>query len=302
MNMGRPWTVMVALVALGLLVGCAASKQSRNRLDVVTAENIDLRQQQDAAQRQAREAQLAQDRAITELQKEKHQSRQLADELASVEQSALVGEQAVAALQRSQEDNDRNAQRLQALGAEVDRLHRLAQEAKPRPAPVPAQAPDLDWRTPEHLTAFAADLRARLSSAAISLPVEMRTTRDGQQRVAVVLRSAFPAGKDSLSYNMEAVRAVVGVGQLIATSYPGSRVRVEGHTDSDPIKASPFASNEALSLSRARSVKTILVKSGVRESLIETSGHGARNPIASGTTKRAKAENRRVEIYIEQST
>ena len=301
MNMGRPWTVMVALVALGLLVGCAASKRSRNRLDVVTAENIDLRQQHTSAQRQARDAQLAQDRAITELQQEKHNSRQLADDLTTAEQQALAGQAAFDELHRSQEDNNRNAQRLQTLGAEVDRLHKLAQQRKPAPAPAPAPGMN-EWTTPKHLEAFATDLRARLGSAGIALPVEMRTTRDGRQRVAVVLRSAFPAGKDSLSYNMEAVRAVVGLGQLIGASYPGSRVRVEGHTDSDKIRVSHFASNEALSLSRANSVRTLLVKSGVRESLIETSGHGARNPIASGNTKRAKAENRRVEIYIEPST
>ena len=300
MNMGRPWTVVVALVALSLMVGCAASKRSKNRLDVVSAENIDLRQQHTSAQRQARDAQLAQDRAITQLQQEKHSRQQLADELQGAEQQAIAGAQAVDELRRSQEDNLRNTQRLQALGSEVSRLQDLA--SRPKPSPPPAPEPSFRQVPSEHLDAFAADLRARLGGAGIALPVEMRTTRDGRRRVAVVLRSAFPAGKDSLSYNMEAVRAVVGLGQLISTSYPGSNVDVEGHTDSDPIKSSPFSSNEALSLSRARSVRTLLVKSGVRESVIETSGHGARNPIASGTTKRAKAENRRVEIYIEPST
>ena len=300
MDMGRPWTVVVALVALGLLMGCAASKRSKNRLDVVTAENIDLRQQYDSATRQARDAQLAQDRAITELQQEKHQTRQLADELAGVEQEAVAGRQAVDELRRSQEDNRRNAARLEAIGSEVSRLRDLA--ARPKPQPVQAPPANDPWRTPEHLTAFAADLRARLSSAGIALPVEMRATQGGQQRVAVVLRSAFPAGKDSLSYNMEAVRAVVGLGQLIGNSYPGSRIDIEGHTDSDPIRVSNFSSNEALSLSRAQSVKTLLVKSGVREGLMQTTGHGARHPLASGNTKRAKAENRRVEIYIEPST
>ncbi len=300
MDMGRPWMVLVALVALGLMVGCAASKRSRNRTDVVTAENIDLRQQNATSRYQAREAQLAQDRTIIELQQEKHRSTQLGDDLANAEQGALLGREAVTELHRSREDNLRHVARLQAIGAEVDRLRVQARDSKPRPAPAPA--PDMGWKPSPHLDAFAADLRARLGGAGIALPVEMRTTRDGRRRVAVVLKSAFPAGKDSLSYNMEAVRAVVGLGQLISSSYPGSHIRIEGHTDSDPIRKSPFASNEALSLSRAQSVRVLLVKSGVRESLVETTGHGARNPVASGSTKRAKAENRRVEIYIEPST
>ena len=114
--------------------------------------------------------------------------------------------------------------------------------------------------------------------------------------------TASAAPNNSAVPRLIAVRAVVGLGQLISTSYPGSRIDIEGHTDSDPIRVSNFSSNEALSLSRAQSVKTLLVKSGVRESLIQTTGVGARHPLASGNTKRAKAENRRVEIYIEPST
>jgi type VI secretion system protein ImpK len=297
-NVGWPWTVVLALVALGLLVGCAASKRTNSRLDVITAENIDLNQQRDLAQRQAREAQLAHDRAIVGFQEQKHEALRLADELAGVQQDAVLGQQALAELERSREDNQRNAERLEAMVAEVDRLKRLA---KPRPvAPPPEPGPS--WEPSPHLDAFAADVRAKLASAGISLPVEMRTTRDGTRRVAIVLKNAFPAGKDSLSYNMAAVRAVVGLGQLVASSYPTSRVLVEGHTDSDPIRKSPFASNEALSLSRAESVRGLLVKAGVRSDLVETAGHGARNPVASGSTARAKAENRRVEIYIQPGT
>ena len=152
-----------------------------------------------------------------------------------------------------------------------------------------------------HVDAFAADVRARLGSAGINLPVEVRTTRDGQRRVAVVLENAFPPGKDSLSYNMDAVRAVVGLGQLVSASYPGSRLSVDGHTDRDPPRKCPFPSNEALSRARAESVRDLLVKAGVN-GRIEVTGHGARYPIASGNTSRAKAQNRRVEVFIEPST
>ncbi len=90
----------------------------------------------------------------------------------------------------------------------------------------------------------------------------------------------------------------MGLGKLVAESYPGSRVTVEGHTDSDPIKKSKWDSNEALSLARAEEVKKLLRQAGVGDNRVSAVGMGARQPVAKGATDRAKAQNRRVEIYI----
>ena len=79
---------------------------------------------------------------------------------------------------------------------------------------------------------------------------------------------------------------------------PGSRVTVEGHTDSDPIKKSKWDSNEALSLARAEEVKKLLRQAGVGDNRISAVGMGARQSVARGSTERAKAQNRRVEIFI----
>ena len=43
----------------------------------------------------------------------------------------------------------------------------------------------------------------------------------------------------------------------------------------------------------------LISKAGVAESNVTVAGLGARHPIEPGTSKRAKAKNRRVEIYIE---
>ena len=44
-NMGRVVTVAVILIALVVTVGCAASRRTQNRVNVLTAENVDLQQQ-----------------------------------------------------------------------------------------------------------------------------------------------------------------------------------------------------------------------------------------------------------------
>ena len=301
MDRDQVGTVVIAavvLIALVVTTGCAASRRTQGRVNVLTAENVDLRQQSVAAQQQARDAQLAQDRALVELQSEKHRAGQLDQQLGTAEQRAMQGDQALAQLQRAREDQARNAERLAAIAAEVDRVNRMRAEVKP----AVTAPPDMGYRPSPHLDAFAADLRGKLRAASIDLPVEMRTTRGGERRVAEVLANAFPAGTDSLADNMDAVRAVVGLGQLIARSYPGSLVSVEGHTDSDPIKASRWRSNEHLAEARAQTVKALLVKAGVQGNLIQTIGAGASNPLEAGTTARAKAQNRRVEIYISPST
>ena len=80
-------------------------------------------------------------------------------------------------------------------------------------------------------------------------------------------------------------------------------VTVVGHTDSDPVKKprtiallrglGKAPTNVGLSEARAESVAGILVSGGVDASRIRTQGKGDAEPIGT-----AKAENRRVEIFL----
>ena len=77
--------------------------------------------------------------------------------------------------------------------------------------------------------------------------------------------------------------------------YPGSKVRVEGHTDS--VGTDKY--NQKLSERRAEAVKNYLVQEGaVDASKITSVGHGETRPVASNETKQGKAQDRRVEILI----
>lgn len=71
-------------------------------------------------------------------------------------------------------------------------------------------------------------------------------------------------------------------------------INVIGHTDS----VGPEAYNETLSLKRATSVKDFMVSEGVDAGIIDISGEGERNPIASNDTDEGRALNRRVEIQV----
>lgn len=75
--------------------------------------------------------------------------------------------------------------------------------------------------------------------------------------------------------------------------YPGNKIQVHGHTDSDPIRRSKWKSNQELSEARAAAVRNYLVSKGVEPNAIATVGHGASAP-----KSQSKAANRRVEITV----
>jgi len=85
---------------------------------------------------------------------------------------------------------------------------------------------------------------------------------------------------------------------VLREKYAGKQIDVIGHTDSDPIKKSPWKDNWELSAQRALTVLRYLVKRGIPEDQIRAIGRGASQPIASNSTASGKAKNRRVEIVV----
>lgn len=76
--------------------------------------------------------------------------------------------------------------------------------------------------------------------------------------------------------------------------YPKYEIRIEGH--SDDVGQSEFKS--LISENRAKSVANYFVKNGINNSRISYMGFSDRKPLVSGTSDKARAKNRRVEIYI----
>lgn len=277
--MRRIGIVAGALAAL-VVTGCAS--KTKEQLSVALAENADLRQRTADLESQYTQAQMDHDRAVADLARKQQEVQ--AAQAAAMQNAQYAGQ--VTTLQ---------AQLASAEQRQREMYEKMNELLKPRPSDQPTL---LASKNPQ-LQAFQADLRSRLSRFGVTgVDVDIRTAQDGQQRVAVVLQNSFRPGSASLSYNPAAVKAVVGVGKLITESYAGSRVTVEGHTDSDPIKKSKWDSNEALSLARAEEVKKLLRQAGVGDNRISAVGMGARQPVSRGSTERAKAQNRRVEIFI----
>jgi chemotaxis protein MotB len=83
-----------------------------------------------------------------------------------------------------------------------------------------------------------------------------------------------------------------GLARTIQDRFAGRQIRVEGHTDSDPIRKSSWKTNERLSSERALAVEAYLVSKGVDPNRIYSAAMGPAVPRAT------KEDSRRVEIVV----
>jgi flagellar motor protein MotB len=103
----------------------------------------------------------------------------------------------------------------------------------------------------------------------------------------------FASGSTKL--NKSAEDTLARIADVLKNDYSANAIRVEGHTDSDPITKTKnlYADNRDLSLQRAYSVTKFLESKGLPPAKIETVGHGEHKPAGSN-----KAQNRRVVITV----
>jgi chemotaxis protein MotB len=104
----------------------------------------------------------------------------------------------------------------------------------------------------------------------------------------------FPSGSATLS--LRAVGVIRTLSQTLA-SLPNP-VRVEGHTDSQPIETTAFPSNWELSSARAASVVHLIANSGVDPARLSVIGRAQYSPAQSNATAAGRNANRRVLIAI----
>jgi flagellar motor protein MotB len=105
----------------------------------------------------------------------------------------------------------------------------------------------------------------------------------------------FSSGSATLSATGE--RSMAQVARYLKENHPAGRIRVEGHSDSDPIRRTKdkWHCNWALSFERAHAVLHHLVeKGGIAPGRIICESHAEHDPAAPGD----KAKNRRVEVVV----
>lgn len=117
--------------------------------------------------------------------------------------------------------------------------------------------------------------------------------------VSITAKLLFKSG--SADIERDSIPVIENIGKMLL-SLPGNHIRVEGHTDTDPIRTSFFPSNWELSSARATNVLRLLVeKSGINPTVISAVGYGEYRPKFPNDSEEHKAANRRVDIVLVSS-
>ncbi len=114
--------------------------------------------------------------------------------------------------------------------------------------------------------------------------------RPGEVAAVVEGDLLFDSGKVTLKASAKS--SLDQVARVLNGQYAGKRIRIAGHTDSDPIKKSQWKTNDRLACERAMAVKEYLASKGVDGSRMYVAGYGPNEP------KGSKAQSRRVEVVV----
>lgn len=115
--------------------------------------------------------------------------------------------------------------------------------------------------------------------------------------LAITLKGdvSFDSGSDKVNPGLYS--EIDRIAQIMI-QYPQTRIRVEGHTDSQ----GKDAYNLNLSQRRAQAVSNLLVQKGLDASRINVVAFGETQPVATNATPEGRQKNRRVEIKIEPTS
>ena len=124
------------------------------------------------------------------------------------------------------------------------------------------------------------------------------TRGDRNKEIVFAIESGilFKTGSaDLTNQSAETLGRVIGV---IKTKYPDHFIRVEGHTDSQPVTRTKdkWTDNWGLSAGRALEVLRFLEKRGLPADNLGMAGYGMVRPVAPNSNDASKQKNRRVEI------
>jgi chemotaxis protein MotB len=139
----------------------------------------------------------------------------------------------------------------------------------------------------------SADLARRLAGSGANVRY-----RNGELIIGIANDILFSSGSAVLT--SKAKSSLRQVANEIQRTYSSNYVRVEGHTDDQPIVRTKdkWSDNWHLSGARARSVLAEMIGLGTPKDRISFAGYADTQPLNSNSSKASRSNNRRVEIII----
>jgi outer membrane protein OmpA-like peptidoglycan-associated protein len=186
--------------------------------------------------------------------------------------TAHLQRQLAATKERAHEAESRAAQKTQAELAQT--REQLAKEQSAREA-AEKRAQDLTQRL--QAASAAAAVKQETRGTVITLP--------GNVLFASGKSMLLPGAQSALNQVADALK-----------DQSDTKILVEGHTDSTGSQQT----NTELSKARAEAVASYLTSRGVPKEQVTSEGYGPSRPVADNSTPEGRANNRRVEIVVQQ--
>jgi len=196
-------------------------------------------------------------------------------------------------------------QQIAAMRRQLAQLNSILTDAETRNKSSEAQIADLGKRLNSALaqrvqelsryrSEFFGRLRQILSQRSDILVVGDRFVFQSEVLFAKGDAEISPLGQEEMLKLADALRQLEAeIPQDIAWV-----LRVDGHTDIDPIKSPFFQSNWELSSARAIAVVKFLIAQGIAPKHLVAAGFGEFQPLDVGTSEDAKSQNRRIELKL----
>ena len=191
---------------------------------------------------------------------------------------------------------------IRRLQSEVDRLTGELGDASEAESQLSDRVAMLEQRLAESEEEFT-DVRSELldrrrredrlrEAQGLFLPSEGEVFLAGDRFVLRLFGLTFESGSADI---LEEHHVLLMKVQRVITTFEGSSVRIEGHTDAQ----GGAESNQALSQRRAIAVREhLLARIPIPSSRVEALGFGEDQPIGSNETEEGRARNRRIEVVI----
>lgn len=255
------------------------------------------------------EARVEQDR-LRQAQLQAETSRAQAEQEARAEQDRLRQAQLQAETTRLQAEQDARAEQDRRRQAEIEAQSAAAAKAsaeRERAEALAAREAAEEARRHAESARAAAETQAQKAEAAVAqaesdkgalrakvqeqLNVILETRETARGLVVNVSDVLFDTGSANLKPGArEKLARIAGV--LLA--HGSLNVAIEGHTDS----VGAEGLNQRLSEERANAVRDYLVRQGIAQGAVGTSGFGESQPVASNSTAAGRQQNRRVELIV----
>ena len=244
--------------------------------------------------------------------------------LLAIAQSALAGEEKISA--EAQRQTELLNQQVASLRGQLGELQSLLDDAVARDAATQVQLQSLGSDLNTALARVAAEERRRAELEAAErkrLEAETKNLEQYRSEFFGRLRDLlgnqagvriegdrfvfssevlFPPGAATLSEDGRGeIAKVASILRNVATEIPPEIdwvIRVDGHTDNQPLSGQgQFEDNWELSQARALSVVKYMINFlGIAPDRLAANGFGQYQPVASGNSEEARAQNRRIEL------